>query len=115
MARVNGQSLNSIVTQFLAAATPSPVATSAPEIDPNRVTPGIWGFLSFVFLIVACVFLYYSMRKQLKRVKFDENAGEAGARSVDVFPRRAPVATRPATPVDDSVGLKESAHDDQPS
>lgn len=114
MARVNGQSLISIVTQLLAATTPSPVATSVPEIDPNRVTPGIWGFLSFVFLIIACVFLYYSMRKQLKRVKFDDNAGEAGARSVDVFPRRAPVARRSPTPADDDAGLKASARD-QPS
>lgn len=114
MARVNGEIFSSILTQLLAAAAPSPVATLAPEIDPNRVTPGIWGFLSFVFLIVACVFLYYSMRKQLKRVKFDENAGEAGARSVDVFPRRAPVVTRSPTPVGDDAGLKESAND-QPS
>jgi len=40
----------------------------APVIDPNLVTPGMWGFISFVVLILACVILYFSLRKQLKRV-----------------------------------------------
>lgn len=35
------------------------------------IGPGVAGFLVFVFLILAVVFLYRSMRKQLKRIDFD--------------------------------------------
>lgn len=80
---------------LLAAATPDPAASPtavevAREIDPNRVTPGMWGFLSFLALILACVAIYFSLRKQLKRVNFDEDAPPAGTRDVDVFPIRLP-------------------------
>jgi hypothetical protein len=40
----------------------------APPIDPERVTPGLLGFLSFVFLVVAAVLLYRSMNKQMKKI-----------------------------------------------
>ena len=33
--------------------------------------PGLTGFLVLAFLAVAVVFLYRSMRKQLKRIDFD--------------------------------------------
>lgn len=33
--------------------------------------PGLAGFLVFALLILAVVFLYRSMRKQLKRIDFD--------------------------------------------
>lgn len=75
-----------------AQAEPSPSA-SARDIDPATVTPGIWGFLALVVLGLVCVFLFFSMRKQLKRVKFDDGSGEtkeAGSKPVDIFPRRAP-------------------------
>ena len=51
--------------------TESPVPSPLPEeppIDPSRVTPGILGFLSFMFLVVAVFLLYRSMRKQMSKV-----------------------------------------------
>ena len=80
--------------RLVAATTPSPVAsgpatTTRAPIDPNRVTPGMWGFLSFVVLLLAAVVIFYSMRKQLKKVNFDDGSPEAGSRSVDVFPIRS--------------------------
>ena len=36
------------------------------------MTPGVWGFMSFVVLVIAAVILYFSLRKQLHRVDFDE-------------------------------------------
>lgn len=45
--------------------SPSPVE---PPIDPARVTPGILGLLSMLFLVIAVVLLYRSMRKQMAKV-----------------------------------------------
>jgi hypothetical protein len=39
-----------------------------PLIDPSRVTPGLLGLLSFIFLIVAVFLLWRSMRKQMKKI-----------------------------------------------
>lgn len=75
----------------LPADTPLP-APSALPVDPNRVTPGLYGFLSFVFLILAVVVIYFSMRKQLTRIKFDENAPLPAG--VHALPRYATKAER---------------------
>jgi hypothetical protein len=40
----------------------------APPIDPNRVTPGLLGLLSFIFLVAAVFLLWRSMRKQMKKI-----------------------------------------------
>ena len=38
--------------------------------DPSTVGPGMAGFLTFLALIVAAVFLFKSLNKQIKRVDF---------------------------------------------
>lgn len=58
---------------------PSSATTPAPAVDPNRVTPGFLGFVSFVALIIAAVIIYFSLRKQLGRVDFDEDSTERDA------------------------------------
>lgn len=68
-----------------AEVTPSPGATPGLAVDPQRVTPGLLGFLSFVFLIIAVVILYFSLRKQLKKVNFDENALPAGVKRLPTY------------------------------
>ena len=40
--------------------------------DPSTVGPGMAGFLTFLALIVAAVFLFKSLNKQIKRVDFPE-------------------------------------------
>ena len=57
---------------------PSPLPEE-PPIDPSRVTPGMLGFISFVFLVVAVVLLYRSMRKQMSRVDPTLPAGPGDA------------------------------------
>ena len=64
------------VTTFLAALLleESPLPSPLPEeppIDPSRVTPGMLALISFVFLIIAIVLLYRSMRKQIAKVDPD--------------------------------------------
>ena len=53
-----------------------PMAVVAPLLDPvpeaNEVTPG-WIYAAlFVALFAATILLWLSMRKQLKKVRFDE-------------------------------------------
>ena len=51
------------------ADTPSPSPSPVePPIDPERVTPGILGLVSFLFLVIAVFLLYKSMRKQMSKV-----------------------------------------------
>ena len=45
---------------------------AAEEIDPSKITPGAWGLVMFLFLLVAGFFLFRSLRKQLNRVDFSE-------------------------------------------
>jgi hypothetical protein len=65
------------------ATSPSPspsLSQSTPtsplpgESDSTWLGPGLLGFLSLMFLVVAVFFIYRSLNKQLKRVTFDEAA-----------------------------------------
>ncbi|TDC49912.1 hypothetical protein E1212_16660 [Jiangella ureilytica] len=49
------------------------VALTAAETEPDNseIGPGLYGFLVVVFLILALVMLYRSMRKQIRKVDFD--------------------------------------------
>lgn len=68
------------VTSLLAALLleESPLPSPLPEeppIDPSRVTPGMLALISFVFLVIAIVLLYRSMRKQIGKVNPDLPSG----------------------------------------
>ena len=65
------------------ATSPSPtpsLSQSTPtsplpgENDATWLGPGLLGFLSLMFLVVAVFFIYRSLTKQLGRVTFDEAA-----------------------------------------
>ena len=48
--------------------------------DPNDVKPGWLGFVMFLLLLAAVVFLGFSVRKQLRKVNFEEpGKGSGGA------------------------------------
>ena len=68
--------------------TPSPTPTGL-EVDPQRVTPGLLGFLAFVILVIAVVILYFSLRKQLRKVNFDESALPAGVKPLPKYATKA--------------------------
>ncbi len=57
---------------------PSPLPTE-PPIDPSRVTPGVLALISVLFLVIAIVLLYRSMRKQISKVdpNLPEGPGDA--------------------------------------
>ncbi len=58
-----------------ASAVPSPSSTE-PAIDPDRVSPGVLGFLAVVFLALAMVVIWKSLNKQITSIDFDENDTE---------------------------------------
>ena len=92
-------SLLSAIAVPAESATPTPDPSYiAPNVDPNRVTPGLLGFLSFLFLIVACVVLFFSLRKQLSKIRFDPKALPGGVRAVPDYARTdAPRRTTPSS------------------
>jgi hypothetical protein len=55
---------------WVAALLVAPLSMQAP--DPEDVKPGLLGLSLFVFLAVATVLLWLSMRRQLKKVDFEE-------------------------------------------
>ncbi len=50
-----------------------PLVDEAPE--EKEIHTGWWYLVVIVSLIVAMVFLWRSMRKQMNKIQFDENAG----------------------------------------
>lgn len=63
----------------------------AKELDENKVTPGVLGFLVFAVLGLAVWMLMKSMNKHMKRVDFEETP------ATDPAPSPAPT-TRPNEP-----------------
>lgn len=49
----------------VAAATVTPTPTS--EVDPDLVTPGVWGFAIIVFVTVAVILLVWDMLRRIRR------------------------------------------------
>lgn len=47
-----------------------PLADDVPEA--SEVTPGIYYFLAFAALVGAVVLLWFSLRKHLNKIRFDE-------------------------------------------
>lgn len=54
----------------------------AKEVDENKVTPGVLGFIVFAVMAVAVWGLMKSMNKQMQKVDFKE-APDAGAEKKD--------------------------------
>lgn len=76
----------------VATATPSPTP-SVPQVDPETVTPGPWGFVAIAFLALAVVLLVWDMMRRIRRARIrsevDEilDAEEAAARQGDAATR----------------------------
>lgn len=67
--------------------TPSPGPTTdelRPGLEPTDVSPGLPGFLTIFAVALACVVLFLSLTKQLRKVRHDERGagnGDAAATS----------------------------------
>lgn len=58
-------------TSSLALTHATPVLQLAKELDKNKVTPGVLGFLVFAVIGVAVWMLMKSMNKHMKKVDFE--------------------------------------------
>lgn len=48
-----------------AATTPAPTPTA--DVDPDLVTPGVWGFVITALVAVAVIFLVWDMMRRIRR------------------------------------------------
>ncbi|MDJ1134025.1 hypothetical protein [Streptomyces iconiensis] len=71
-------------TAHSAAAQLLPLAE---ELDKNKVTPGVLGFIVFAVIGVAVWMLMKSMNKHMKRVDFEEKPAEAAAPAAVTEPK----------------------------
>ncbi|MFE5486573.1 hypothetical protein [Streptomyces sp. NPDC056527] len=55
------------------------VPFAAEELDKNKVTPGVLGFVVFAVMAVAVWMLMKSMNRHMGKVSFDEGADPKGA------------------------------------
>ncbi|MET4223441.1 hypothetical protein [Oerskovia enterophila] len=65
-----------------AETTPSPAPTTdelRPGLEPTDVSPGLPGFLTIFAVALACVVLFLSLTKQLRKVRYDERGAGKGA------------------------------------
>ncbi|MFF2621604.1 hypothetical protein [Oerskovia jenensis] len=68
-------------TGVTAETTPSPAPTGGdlrPGLEPTDVSPGLPGFLTIFAVALACVALFLSMNKQLRKVRHDERSARPG-------------------------------------
>lgn len=68
------------------AATPSPTPT---QVDPELVTPGVWGFVITALVALAVVFLVWDMMRRIRRgrvradIREELDAEEQARRAVE--------------------------------
>ncbi len=69
---------------WLATATPTP-SPSPTLIDPDRVTPGVAGFIGIAVIAIAVVLLLIDMQRRIRRARYrSEIAEQLDAEAADV-------------------------------
>ncbi|HEV7627161.1 MAG TPA: hypothetical protein VGO89_11745 [Streptomyces sp.] len=64
----------------------------AKDLDENKVTPGVLGFIVFAAMGIAVWMLMKSMHRHMKKVDFEERPPAAGTSSAVPAPGSAPEA-----------------------
>lgn len=73
----------------LAAAVDTAPTPTPTQVDPELVTPGIWGFAITAFVALAVVFLVWDMMRRIRRgrvradIQEELDAEEQAARAVE--------------------------------
>lgn len=90
-----------LLTVLVLATSPSPSPSGSGAAVPpdDTVSPGLLGFLSFLFLGIAVFFIARGLNKQLRRVSFDEEVVDETATPAD---DDAGPAGRPTEPASDA-------------
>ncbi|MFD0417178.1 hypothetical protein [Streptomyces sp. NPDC127108] len=80
----------------------------AKEVDENKVTPGVLGFIVFAVMALAVWRLMKSMNRHMGKVDFKESSGGGASEDSGVAPDAEPAepAASGATPASGAVGDK---------
>ena len=54
------------VAALFVQSTPTPT----PSIDPNLVTPGVWGFVAIALIALVVIALVYDMMRRIRRGRY---------------------------------------------
>ena len=104
-----------LLTVLVLATSPSPSPSGSGAAVPpdDTVSPGLLGFLSFLFLGIAVFLIARGLTKQLKRVTFDEDAvnSEHAPDTSAKSPSPSPVAPHEAGPAPRDSSEAEPAPD----
>ncbi|MDI5966889.1 hypothetical protein POF50_012260 [Streptomyces sp. SL13] len=84
------------VNAFLATAAAHPALVHLADVDDNKVTPGLLGFVVFAALGAAVWLLMKSMNKQFKKVNFEVEPDEPKATAAAGARRDADEPSGPA-------------------
>lgn len=88
-----------VVVAAVAGANPAPSPTPTPPIDPNLVTPGVWGFVAIAFLALAVILLIFDMMRRIRRGRY--RADVAAQLDAEAEAQRQADAAVEASDVDD--------------
>ncbi|MHA7277283.1 hypothetical protein [Arthrobacter sp. HLT1-21] len=71
----------SYLLNLVSAVSPAPNQEDGlrPGLDPSQVTPGLWGFIFTLAMVVAVIFLIRDMSKRIRRVRYQGMVDEAAA------------------------------------
>ncbi|MEU3601482.1 hypothetical protein ABZ714_22585 [Streptomyces sp. NPDC006798] len=86
-------------------------ADLAKELDKNKVTPGVLGFLVFAGLAVGVWFLMKSMTRHMNRINFDQTSAGAAAAAPSTAAAKATASATaaPAAATAESGGVSGGA------
>lgn len=97
------------------------LAAETEELDPNTVTPGVWGFIAIFAIAAATVALIFDMTRRIRRTNYriDVKAKldaeeEANRASGDVAPHRAASASDSAASANPVEGIEGDQQDRRP-
>ena len=102
------------VNAFMAFAAARPGMALDPVPEPDDVTPGWWGFLCVVALFAATFLLWLSMRKQLRRIDFDDGSDDPADDAADDPSDGASDGPELATPAEAAPAVTPAADPDEP-
>ncbi|WP_404433687.1 hypothetical protein LG299_04040 [Microbacterium lacus] len=91
--------MHAFVALALGSTTTSatPLPTPSLMVDPELVTPGVWGFAIIALLAVAVILLVSDMLRRIRRARVRADIAEELAAEMDADAQRDTAAPSPAT------------------
>lgn len=99
--------MHAAVVALAVFADSTPPPSPAPRLDPNLVTPGVWGFAAIAFVALAVIALVFDMMRRVRRVRYRADVqaeldAEQAAQRADA--QHGAGAAGPASDIDERAG-----------